>query len=88
MSSQSNKFNQSNCHHCSDHFTELQYYNQGRPGRVSQPMLGPVVRSSWGGIGFSSKTKAYQNEGGYATLMQAYSECNGSNPKNCCWECN
>ena len=82
MSYQANKFNQPNCQHCSDHFAELQYYNQGVPGTVNTPKIGAFVRSAWGAVGFSSKNKAYQNEGSYATLNQAYPGFNGVNPKN------
>ena len=46
-------------------------------------MFGAFIRSAYGGIGFSSKDKAYQNEGGYATLTQAYAGyVTGCNPKN------
>lgn len=71
----SNKFNHKN-------YPELKHYDQGKPGTVNAPMLGPVIRSAYGGIGFASKDKAYQNEGGYATLTQAYPAfVTGCNPK-------
>jgi len=84
MSSQANKFNQSNCKHCAEHFAELKYYNQGIPGTINEQRIGPVIRSAWGGVGYANENKAFQNEGGYATLKQAYpgyaSGC--GNPKN------
>jgi len=83
MSFHANKFNQSHCNHCADKFSQLKYYNQGLPGTVNEPTLGPVIRSAWGGVGFASENKAYQNEGGYATLHQAYpGYASGCNPKN------
>ena len=68
-------------------FTQLQYYNQGAVGTVNEPMLGPAIHAAWGGIGFSAKTAAYQNAGGYATLTQAYPAFDPSNPKNQHFRC-
>ena len=85
--SQSNKFNVAHCSHCSQHFHSLGGYNQGKPGTVNAPKLGGGVLPAYGGVGFPSQTKAYQNEGGYATLQQAYPSYQGAcNPKNalCC----
>ena len=84
--SQSNTYNATNCSHCSASFNSLGTYTQGKPGTTSAPKLGPFLRSAYGGVGFSSQTKAYQNEGGYATLKQAYPQylggsCNSKNSK-------
>lgn len=79
---QTNKFNYSGCNHCSDKFKELQYYNQPLQGTVNSPKIGQFVRSAYGGVGFPSATNAYQNDGGYATLKQAYPGYYNLNPKN------
>ena len=84
MSQQSNTYNATNCSHCAASFNSLGTYTQGKVGTTTAPKLGPLLRSAYGGVGFSSQTKAYQNEGGYATLQQAYPQYQGGscNPKN------
>jgi len=75
MPLQSNKFSPK-------FFHTLGNYTQGKPGTVNSPKLSGHILPSYGGVGFPSKTKAYQNEGGYGTLRQAYPGCPGGNPKN------
>ena len=82
--SQTNTYNPTNCSHCAKSFNSLGTYTQGKVGTITEPRLGPVLRSAYGGVGFSSSTKAYQNEGSYATLQQAYPQYvgNACNPRN------
>ena len=63
-------------------FAQLKNYNHPKPGYVNSEKTGPFIRSAYGGVGNLSKTKAYQNDGSYATLTQAYTYQNGCNPKN------
>ena len=82
---QANKLNYSGCKHCSEKFAELRYYNQGEPGTVNSPKIGEFVRSAFGGVGFNAPTKAWQNDGGYAKLYQAYPGFKNCNPSS--WKC-
>jgi hypothetical protein len=64
-------------------YPELKNYDQGKSGTVNTPKVGAFIRSAYGGVGFASKDKAYRNEGGYATLNEAYpAYVSGCNPKH------
>ena len=89
--SHASNFNTSNCMHCPKTYSDLGTYNVGKVGTINEPKLGTFFVPQYGGVGYSSKTKAYQNEGGYATLTQAYPAfptCMGYTPTSSCSQCN
>ena len=58
-------------------------------GTINSPKIGEFVRAAWGGVGYNPATKAWQNDGGYATLKQAYPGFSNCNVKSWnCSECN